>query len=243
MTGQQFLDYFYIQMDKVATNSLGSFEPDEIAILANEALEALVRERISPKNNRKQEGLEQGTKRVEDLAEIIKYSTISNITNSTIFPNAVNVQLPNTLLTNNSTDFSDVHWFTIYENAIINLDDCDRLTSDPLLYQRVQVVEKAHQDINFLLSDPFNKPNTKRIIRVRSEGRNVTLLHGKNYNIITYIIGYIRKPRPIDFTDVNLSVSELSDHMHMELVNKTVEMALKRIESPRLSTEIQTNLE
>ena len=240
MTNQQFFDLFQFRMDKIATLALGSFTQVEVTALANEAQEELVLQRFDHKLNKINEGFESTEKRAQDLAELVRYKNITTFTNG-FFPNSKYAALPDTLL-NNVTDYSDVHWFTIFEDATVNLDDCGKVTTDPTKYTNIPVYRAPNQALNTFFSDPFNKPTKERVYRLTTEGHKCLLLHASGLSLISYNIGYVRKPKPIDLvntTTLNEAVSELSDHMHNQLLNKTVEIALKNIESDRFNTEYQ----
>ncbi len=240
MTNQQFFDLFQFRMDKIATLALGSFTQVEVTALANEAQEELVLQRFDHKLNKINEGFESTEKRAQDLAELVRYKNITTFTNG-FFPNSKYAALPDTLL-NNVTDYSDVHWFTIFEDATVNLDDCGKVTTDPTKYTNIPVYRAPNQALNTFFSDPFNKPTKDRVYRLTTEGHKCLLLHASGLSLISYNIGYVRKPKPIDLVTgvtLNEAVSELSDHMHNQLLNKTVELALKNIESDRFNTEYQ----
>lgn len=241
MTNQEFFNLFQFRMDKIATNALGSFTAVEIQAIANEAQEELVIQRFDHKLNKTNEGFESTEKRTEDLAEIVRYKNLLPDTTTGFFPNSKYITLPNTLLLTTPT-YEDVHWFTIFEDATVNLDDCNNITIDPNKYTRIPVYRAANQALNTFFSDPFNKPTKDRIYRLSTEGNKCLLVHAPGLSITSYNIGYIRKPKPIDLvtsTTLGSPVSELGDHMHNQLLNKTVEIALKNIESPRFTTEYQ----
>lgn len=236
MTKQQFIDQFYLRMDKAATNALAGVEVEELESYATQAQEELVIERMSPKINRKKEGLEETEKRVQDLGQLVRNATITSFANG-FLPNSFVATLPNTLSVLN-TDYSDVHWFTIFERATLNKLDCDGNN------YIVRVRSVTHQELNYLLNDPFNKPDLEEIFRVRTEGRGHTLITDGS-TLVNYNFSYIRKPEPITLTtNLGDTVSDLADHVHRELLETTVELALKVIEQDKkLQIEKQTNLE
>lgn len=239
MTNQEFFDLFQFRMDKIATNALGSFTVVEVQAIANEAQEELVIQRFDHKLNKTNEGFESTEKRTEDLAELVRYKNLTPDTTTGFFPNSKYVTLPNTLLSS-PTNYDDVHWFTIFEDATVNLDSCNNTTTVPTEYTRIPVYRAVNQALNTFFSDPFNKPTKDRIYRLSAETNRCLLVHAPELSIISYNIGYIRKPKPIDLqTTLSGTVSELGDHMHNQLLNKTVEIALKNIESPRFTTEYQ----
>ncbi len=234
MTKQEFLNNFYLQMDKVASLALPGYEPAEIAAMATEAQELLVVTYYTG-NNSSRTSFEETEKRIEDLGELVTPDILTPATYNPLLnmPNGVFVTLPNTLVTNGPTDYSDVHWFTVYEEVLTN-DKCN---------PRKYVVEVNHNEYNAINSDPYNKPNKNKVWRMRIEGRKHELITDGTYNITSYIYRYVKKPTPINLTtNLTQSVSQLSDHMHRELVRKTVEIASKDIEAyQRMQAEQATN--
>jgi|688.fasta_scaffold215268_3 hypothetical protein len=233
MTKQEFLNNFYLQMDKLASQALPGYEPSEISAMATEAQELLVVTYYTG-NNSSDKSFEQTEKRIQDLGELVAHKILTPLSYNPLLnmPNGVFVELPNTLLTN-PTDYSDVHWFTIYEEVLTN-DKCK---------PRKYVLEINHNEYIRALDNPYNKPNDNKVWRMRIEGRRHELITNGNYNIQSYIFRYIKKPNPINLTvNLNDQVSQLSDHIHRELVRKTVEIAVKDIEAyNRMQAEQATN--
>ena len=239
MTNQQFLDFFYIQYDKVANLSAPGYTPAEISLLATEAQELLVVTDYMPKSNVNREGFEETEKRIQDLGELVTSDIITPAPYNPALnmPNGVFVTLPNTLL-NDPTDYSDVYWFTIFEEAITSIT----CAGAP---KRVKIIEISHQEYRQLLDDPFNRPTDSKVWRMRFENRRHELITDGTYSITGYHVRYIKKPRPIDLvTNPTASVSQLSDHMHREIVRKTLELAVKAIDDQgRLAVETKFRTE
>ena len=124
MTNQEFLTNFYLQWDKVATASNLGYTPEEISLIATEAQELLVLNSYQSISNSAKEGFEETERRTQELGELVVTAVLTpqavdntNLTNGRYFI------LPDTLA-NNPTDYSNVHWLTIYEEAITN-DTCN----------------------------------------------------------------------------------------------------------------------
>jgi len=226
MTNQAFLDYFYNQLNKVRTLQGPGYDPLEISLFASEAQELLVLTKYNPSSNTTKEGFEETEKRLQDIGNLVQNALIipgANIPEN--MPNGVFVDLPNTLLID-PTDYSNVFWLTIFEQAVTSQLDC---TNNPL---RVNIYEINHGEYAELLKDPFNKPSKERIWRMRVGNNRHELITDGTYSISGYHVRYIRKPRPIDLTGLaTTSVSELADITHRELVRKTVELVLDDTEN------------
>lgn len=227
MTKQQFLDQFALQYDEI--NSLGAphLIPAQIAVLLSKVTEDLIILKYGPKSNRLGEGLEETEKRTQDLGELISYKTYTTFTPG-FFNNSFDVILPNTLITNNSSDYSDVFWLPIYEGVTTNTLKCDPSKG----YITARVEEAKHAPLDLLLRDPFSKPFVKndeaKVLRLRSSARIHSLITDGTFTIQNYKIGYIKKPTPADLTtNLTSQVSQLAEHVHRELVDETVKFALK----------------
>lgn len=243
MTNQQFLDNVLLEYDKVSNGSLPGYTAAELSMMATEALERLITTKYSPKSNRLGEGFEETEKRIQDLGEYVRYRNIITFTTG-FFDNAYYVTLPNTLITVGPTDYSDVYWYTIFEEVTTNQLDCT-IPGNTTVYVKADVNEVSHGELKDALRNPFRKPFVKndegRVLRLRSEGRQHQLITDGTFTISSYRVGYIRKPEPIDLTGpANNQVCLLSDSAQRELVNETVQVALRNIQSlQQLQVETQ----
>ena len=153
-------------------------------------------------------------------------------------------RLPNTLITVGPTDFSDVYWFTVFEDCKIDLLDCS-IPGNSTIYIAPKIEDTSHGELKQSILDPFRKPYAKgdsgKVLRVRSEGRVHSLITDGTFNVTEYRVAYIKKPLPIVLTSsLSSEVSELSDHKQRELLRKTVEYCLQITEQQqRLSTDLQ----
>lgn len=234
MTKQEFLTRFYLEADKISTLSGPGYKPSEIEKFATIAQEALVLDRYNP-SNKSREGFEETEKRVQDLGELVTIKKITpSATSSLNFPNGVFCTLPNTQLTN-PTDYSDVFWLPILEYVITKSSDSCKNN------QRVQVKDIKHVELEQLLLDPFNRPSIEWIFRVRVTGLKHELITDGTFTVKEYHVRYIRKPIPIDLqSNLTNQVSELSDHVHQELLEKTIMMIYKsNDEQQKLVNQIQ----
>ena len=243
MTNQQFLDGFKLKYDRANNLSAPGIELNEISIFATEAMEQLILKKYNYKSNRNQEGFEETEKRIEDLAELVRRAELIPLQPNQIgnLKHGQFVILPNTLLIN-STDYSNVYWLTLQEEAEINKLDCEIVNNtDPynLIYTRVEVKEIKHDQYSIIKTDPFNKANKDRILRLRTEGLKQELIGDGSYKITKYFITYLRKPKPINLEiNLNSQVCELSDIIHREILDETVRLVLKDTENTqRLQVE------
>lgn len=233
MTKTEFLNGFYLGYDQISDLALPGYTPLELSVIASKVQEDLVVTKYGNKGNKLQEGFEETEKRIQDLGELVRYKTYTGFTLG-FFTDSVYITLPNTLITNSPTDFSDVYWFTIYEEAISDKLDCS-IKDNTTKYIKLQIEDILHGELDVsLYIDPFRKPylkgNIGKILRVRSEGRKYTLITDGSFNVSKYSIGYIKKPKPIDLTTTLTNpVSELSDHVQRELLQMTINFCLKAV--------------
>jgi hypothetical protein len=230
MTVQSFLDSFYILYDQVSDLASPGYTPQEISLIASKVQEDLILSCYGDESNRLKKGFEETEKRTEDLGELVRYKNYTAFT-AGFLTNSVYVTLPNTLITNTSTDFSDVYWFTIYEGAVSNVLDCT-IASNTTVYVNPEIIETSHIRIANSLKDPFSKPyikgNNGKVLRTRSEGRKHNLITDGTFTITSYNLGYIRKPLPIDLvTSLTSEFSEVSDELQRQILDLTVSYCFK----------------
>jgi len=151
--------------------------------------------------------------------------------------------MPNTLLAN-PTDYSNVFWFTVYEECLTDRLDCT-IPNNTTQYCINYVDEMSHQQWAINKYNPFKKPNKDRCVRLKVNNRRQELITDGTYNITSYNIRYIKKPTAINLTS-NLSgtVSQLADHMHRELLEETIRIAYKDTDQfNKLSVEKRETIE
>lgn len=218
MTVQELHTAFKIGCDKIDSLNYVNFETVEIDHFLNQAQDRVVKQRYGL-NNIKRQSFEESQKRIEDLKELVTTSTIVPTANSAsnIDTNAVYVTLP--------TD----HWFIIQERVDLTYPDC----RGNVTTSKVRVVPIQHNDFDIIINDPFKKPNEDKVLRLMSDGK-VELIHASNHVINNYILRYLKEPQRIDYTN---SIScELSEHIHQEVVDNAIDIAIEASEGKRLAT-------
>lgn len=230
MTKQNFLDLFYIGYDELVDLSSPGIAPVELSLIVSRVQEDMVLTTYNSKSNRLQEGFEESEKRIQDLGELVRYKKFIAFSPG-FLDNSVQITLPNSLIDIGPTNFTDVYWFTIYEDGISNVLDCS-IANNTTVYVKPKIEDISHGQLKTALKDPFRKPyikgNDGKVLRLRTEGRKHLLITNSTFNLTSYTVGYIRKPLPIDMT-TNLSgqVSELAEHKHRELLQETINYCLR----------------
>ena len=106
--------------------------------------------------------------------------------------------------------------------------------------KRVEVKPIQHDDYNHIIKDPFNKPYHNQVMRLMFQDK-AELIGTSTVVPSIYHLRYIRKPLAILLdlnTPSNTVNCELSDHLHQEIVELAVSMALENIESVRYQTNL-----
>lgn len=238
MSGPQVLEKFYIEFDRIASAGAPGYEPNEVEILINIAMEQCIVNYYNFKSNPQQYGFEETEKRIEDLGDLVRYKTHTTFSPG-FLPNSVTITLPNTLVdgqgnpqTSNPpgpTNFDDVAWFIIYDAVITDKLECNSTTN----YKKPLVKEITHQELANMLQDPFNSPNVDRqVFKNRYEGRKIALITDGNFSITSYTLGYIRKPQPVSLSN-SVAFLDIPDHLQREIIEKAVTLSLEKLGDSR----------
>lgn len=219
MTSPQMVTAFKFRMDKADSLNYPNFDNTEIDLLLNQSQERIVKQRYGS-TNAKRESFEETQKRTEDLKAIV--------TNAIIVPSATAVDNIDVLA--QFVTLPSDHWFIVQERCSITYADCD----NSQITENVPVYGIQHNDVNKVLNNSFLKANKQRILRLMEEGR-VELVHDSTTTINTYRLRYIRRPVTIS-SIVPLVNCELSEHLHDEIIDMAVSLALEDIEAKRFNS-------
>lgn len=210
---------FMVGYDKSNDLSYPDIRPEERDLFLNKAIESIVKQRYSGNNARK-ESVEETQKRRDDLRNITSnYSTTTFITNQNNKENGVFVDLP--------ADY----WFALEEEAVISHLDCH----DVATTSRVLIKPITHDRYNRIKYDPFNKPNKIEVVSLPYEDFRNEIIVDDDSTVEEYFLRYLRKP-----VEVNLANGidcDLSEHLHREIIDYAVNLAIENIESPRFQTQ------
>ncbi len=218
MTIQEAHIAFKIGLDKIDSLNYPDILPEEIDFLLNQAQDRFVKQRYG-KTNTKREAFEETQKRTEDLKNIVKATqllpnsyTIDNISAESRF-----YTLP--------TD----HKYIVQELIDIIYTDCN---GNPFT-KKVLVRPIQHDDYDKILNDPFNKPSDTKVLRLMIDGK-VEIIAGTGFTLGTYYLRYLKNPQRVSL--LNNITFELSEDVHQEIVDISVDLALENIESKRVQT-------
>ena len=217
MTAAEMVQNFKFRLDKADSLNYPNFENAEIDLLLNQATERIIKQRYGT-TNVKRSSFEETQKRTEDLKNLVVTAPaiLGFVTPNNINADAAFFTLP--------TD----HYFTIFEQCTISYTDCKGDT----VQDTVPVVAIQHNDYNKTIDNPFNKPNENRVLRLAEDGQ-IELIPDTGHLLVSYYLRYIRKPATIDSVNIPNVDSDLSEHLHDEIVDQAVLLALEDIESRR----------
>ena len=231
MTYQDVFRKFFIEYDKDSvTSSYPSLTDYEIATLLDKAYLALVAQKVTG-NNPRQVAFDGDIKAIEDLQSLINSVGISASPTGN-FPNEIIFDIPNP---------GD---FLYFISAAISCTSADTSLDGPVNSRIVQIV--GSNDVDRFKATRNNVPWIKDPVCCIQD--NIIHVFVDLFDINSYIlprltVTYIeKKDHFVDAVD-NETLSDtvvLSDSMVEELINLAIIMATENVESPRLTTKVQT---
>jgi hypothetical protein len=232
MTIQEMHYDFKIKVDRVDSNNHRDFNQGQIDWFLNEAQNLMIRNRFTG-NNPRRVSFEQDQKRIDDLKSIhVKYP-VQPIVTMTDHGDMYELFL---------SDLLYEYWFlTRAEVGVLNNECTNYISLRPI----------QTDDLNETLKDPFNKPSTDSVpfnFGKSSEGEGSSIfVYPGDLNLYGCKIEYIKKPVRMSignytYLDGQPSVTtncELSEHLHPEIVDTAVALAMGTTGDPlvQLSTQ------
>ena len=216
---------FDLKIDKVDSLSKSDFNVAEKDWLLNEAQLVLVKTRYGVRNNDRL-GFEGNQKRIDDLSSLVIKSPLQ--------PALIPTSHSNGVLEVKLSDLIYPYLFLIRTYGAS--EDCEDLIS-------LKFVQ--HDDLNYLLDDPFNSPSKFEIPynfgRSSSSTGSSLYIYPAGVNLSKVFIDYIKIPRQVNlgnytYIDGNVlpqTSSELPEHLHNEIVDVAVQIASGIIEHPQ----------
>ena len=231
MTHGDIYTKFMIEYDKAGeATSYPSLTKYEIATLLDKAYLAIIAQKLVGNNIRKS-GFESDVKAIEDLRPLVTTKRITDIVTAEddAIKNAVQFKISSNLL------------YYITSKARYKI-----IQSDQSIIYPIDIVKLInHDQAQNFVSTSTNIPWIKNPVGYL-ENTIFTILFDNYLNsnqtfktIDKLILTYIQTP--IKFVnDTDDKVFELSDSMAEELINLAISFALETVESPRLSSKLQT---
>jgi hypothetical protein len=238
MTIEQFHREFKVFFDKADSLAYPEFLDGEIDIYLNEAQNRIVKLRYG-KNNAYVKGFEESQKRTDDLKNLVKtkYCSVQSSTTYQGIGNVYTTQLTQLYDDIDLTTLSlDKYQFYIKSTIKCVSSSCTNWNSPKITQQ---------DDIYALLSDPFNKPRIgKPLLTIEDNGLFYWLPDGSSATVAA--LTFLKEPNVMNKGTYGSDKveCELSNHIHKELLQLAIQIALENIQSPRVQSQainIQTN--
>lgn len=215
---------FLIGLDKSNTLEYPDFLPEEIDVYLNKAQEAIIKQRYSG-NNVKGTGVEETQKRIEDLGSLVR--------NANIVCNATDPSLnkPYGRFATYPTDY----YLGLQDEASIVIN-----CGNELVTKRIPLKTITHDRYNKTIQDPFNKPGDDFVCKLTYGDDRIEIITSSNAittaNNVTWHTRYISQP--VEMSIFTPQDCTLYEHMHREIVDYAVNLALENIGSERFKTQI-----
>lgn len=246
MTYTEFKNEFLLEYDSHGSNRAPALTNYHISYWLTRGQRDLVKDYLTPKSNRRQEGFEKTETRRKKLSHLVRPLTL---TTTVTYDPDVNIQP--------GSDIYDVHGHRIMEikeeHLEVSADDCDGRT-------QLKVSPITHDDYTELLRNPFRAPSkwTAWRLDLGTGQRQVDSGPPKEYlEIISsipytaYKLRYVMRPFPIIVGDLTLlgpdfkiegeaapRTSDLHESLHDEIVTRAVTLALETVSDPRFQTHM-----
>lgn len=228
---------FDITLDKVASSAYPEFQDWERDFFLTEAMHRLIKTRYS-RNNVHGKGFEESQKRTEDLKALVETRYCAILTNTAY------AGVDNVFKADLTTMYSDLdmtvasefdYMFYVKSKAEVSYNAC-------VEFRNVKVVQQ--DDLHAIENDPFNKPSVNKPV-LFFENDSIFIWAAENSVISKFMLTFIRRPLDINSGTYNglAQPCELSEHMHKEVVQTAVEIALENIESKRVETQQVVNVQ
>ena len=225
MTTEEFSNEFDVLLNSYITINQDSFKLDEYekSVLLTESQEAVIKELYSGKLAG--EGFEETEEQRRNLDSLVNTLelTSEDISKPKMSDKSQFFQLP-----------PDI-WFITYESALLSDESlgCKNNT-------RVIVIPIRQDEYHSVESNPFRGPSDKRVLRIDTGSSIVELI--SKYNIRSYFVKYLSKPKPIilqDISNENLTINgeklkmgcKLNESLHRTILEGAVALAIKRLPS------------
>lgn len=232
MTIEEMALEFKITLDKVDSQAYPEFLDGEIDFYLNESQMRIVKQRYGTDNLYKR-GFEQSQKRTDDLKNLVK-TRFCEITPVPYYQAAgLNVYQANfnILYEDEAKTIVSDDKYMFY---LKSLSEC--CVGECCAYNKVKLIQQ--DDLTQLISDPFNKPITRRQI-VFFENGNLYVWTSNGSVINNLLLTFLKVPVTMSLGTYGppRQDCELSEHLHKEIVQGAVGIALENIESQRTESQ------
>jgi len=236
MTVEQLHLEFKVFFDKVDSSSFPEFLDGEIDIYLNEGQERVIKQRYG-KNNIYQKAFEESQKRTDDLKNLVKTKFVT-----------VTAELPYTSVGMNIYR-ADIN--SLYDDVNLTIPSGDKYqfylkslantcSGSCCGWEKVKLVQQ--DDISIVLLDPFNKPKKGRTVIFFEDG-NIFVWAGDD-TVSGFQLTFLKRANQINIGTYGQDKTEceLSEHLHKEILQESINIAIENVGSPRVQTQGPINV-
>lgn len=210
----------------------------EKSVLLTQAQDIIIKSYFDKSLNSQGQGFDDSIRRQVDFSSLIKVATLSRVTNASTFDDrGIVYQFPKKSEANDTTDVL----FILNEKLT-----CTTTISGVVTKKNFVIIPISYREYDKEMSKPYAQPLKKQVWRLfqnQTTGFDINselipkfdITEDEN-NVFTYKVRYVKRPRPIIL--VNLpdgleidgisteSSCELNPILHMDILNKAVEIAI-----------------
>jgi hypothetical protein len=225
-------------LQKIASNQVDSFLPQELDLELNKNIQRFIEHRLNKFGNKYRTGFEGSQKRIDDVRTLIAEDSSATAYKGQVSEkhHVVSYTLPSTYM----------HLISV--RCLVSYDKCKPITTafvldDPIVlttdYKNTVSVAKYSQldDIYTLLDDPFNSTSYKKPIYTMVDDK-IDIYTDDKFVVSTVKTTYIQTPNTVDSVSTTTVDCDLPDHTHQEIVDMTVNSLLEAISDPRYRTNL-----
>lgn len=205
---------FQQRLDKIDSQALPDFLPEEIDSILNRAILRFVEQRYTGTGTSRRP-YEFNQKQTEDVRTLVRTQTQQPVVD-TLEPEVWTVDL---------SAFTPSYMIYVRSRMEVESEECGTKLVYPLLVQQ--------DDVEPAKRDPFNKPTFDYPIGYFEDNR-LKLLTAQDTTVNNVWMTYLKYPEIVDITANPKVSSDLPEHTHDEVVELATKIALHEIESPRI---------
>lgn len=231
---EDFHRKFKLFLDKIDSSAYSEFENWEVDYILNEAQDRVVKQRYSG-NNIYKTGFEQSQKRTDDLKNITvtKFAKVIPVTELDFYGDKIYQAKLDQFFNNEIGD-------SVYEGEyMFYLRSRCKVNKGCTAWKPTNLVKQ--DDLETLFIDPFNRPSPEYPV-IYFEDNSIFIVSGAGV-IESLAVSFIKRPNQLNIGTYGGSKieCELSEHLHEEIVQVAVGIALENIESNRVQTHTAIN--
>ena len=95
-----------------------------------------------------------------------------------------------------------------------------------------------HDDVLTVAKDPFNRPRQGRPLIFFEDG-DIFIWTAEGFSVDNFQVTFLRKALPVNLGTYGATKQEceLSEHLHKEILQEAIQIAIENIQSPRVQTQ------